>query len=111
MSTVTVMAEEARFHGQRLSILARLSKGPATNAELSQIAQRFGSRLKELRTAGHIIDTRRVDAAKGVFEYTLRAQVYKSLSIPAMWCCQEGNIFRRFATWKEAVSYALRVKQ
>jgi hypothetical protein len=75
MNSATVSVEaEPRLSSQRLSILARLSKGPATNADLSKIAQRFGSRLKELRTEGHRIDTRRVDVARGIYEYRLVSQ-------------------------------------
>jgi hypothetical protein len=67
-------AAKPRLNNQHRSILARLSQGPATNSELVLIAQRFGARIAELRSAGFHIDKRAIDYFKGIFEYTLRAE-------------------------------------
>jgi hypothetical protein len=53
----TLAADAPRLNRQCLAILARLRQGPATNAELSAIALRFGGRLFELRKAGAEIET------------------------------------------------------
>jgi hypothetical protein len=63
-----------RLNNQHRSILARLSRGPATNRELNQIAQRFNARICEIRAAGVRVDKRLVDARKGVYEYRLVAE-------------------------------------
>jgi hypothetical protein len=46
---LTDPAELQRLSGQCARILARLEHGPATGAELMQIAPRFGARLFDLR--------------------------------------------------------------
>lgn len=43
----------ARVSRQSAEILARLQRGRASNRELVGIAQRFGARIHDLRTAGH----------------------------------------------------------
>jgi hypothetical protein len=58
-----------RLSGQRLRILERLRRGPATNRELNAICLRFGSRLMELRDLGHQIRT--IPIGHGVFQYEL----------------------------------------
>ena len=40
---------------QRDRILARLRRGPATNADLNEIAFRYSARIAELRDRGHVI--------------------------------------------------------
>jgi hypothetical protein len=51
----SVARENRRRESSRARILARLMRGPATGRELGDIASRFGSRIDELRKAGHII--------------------------------------------------------
>lgn len=60
---------ETRFTAQCEKILDRLRRGPATNAELSEIALRFGARLYDLRHDGHTIQCRRLGG--GLTEYRL----------------------------------------
>ncbi len=64
--------ELARLKGSRGRILARLREGPATNAELSTIALRFGARLMELREAGCQIQDE--CAGGGLWVYTLTGE-------------------------------------
>lgn len=64
------MRDEARFKNQRQEILTRLRRGPATNAELSEIALRFGARLYDLRRDGYAIECRNLGG--GLAEYVLR---------------------------------------
>lgn len=61
--------DKARLSRQCLAILARLREGPATNADLSRIALRFGARLDEIRQAGFEIATERGEG--GIYTYTL----------------------------------------
>ena len=69
----TVVREaKPRLSRQCREIVALLERGPATNRELSQIAQRFGARLKDLRAAGYVIETTPVSHERGVFLYTLK---------------------------------------
>ena len=66
----TVPPEEApRLSRQHETILARLREGPATNAELGRIAQRFSARLNEIAAAG-IPWTKRC-IKPGLYEYRL----------------------------------------
>jgi hypothetical protein len=62
--------DSVRLNRQCHAILARLRQGPATNAELSQIALRFGGRLFEIRKAGAQIVTDK--QAGGLVVYSLR---------------------------------------
>lgn len=65
-----------RCTGQKRAILERLTRGPVTNTELIQIAQRFGARIQELRELvgqyGFEIVTESVSEARGVYRYQLR---------------------------------------
>ena len=45
-----------RAADQRQRIIDRLKRGQASNSELSEIAQRFGALIHELRAAGHRIN-------------------------------------------------------
>lgn len=53
---------------QQAAILARLQRGPATNAELIMIAGRFGARLHELKPRYPWVKKR---IGRGLFEYRL----------------------------------------
>jgi hypothetical protein len=46
-------ADRPRLSGQNARILARLRKGPATNAELAEISLKYTSRISDLRAAGY----------------------------------------------------------
>jgi hypothetical protein len=58
-----------RLSGQRLKILERLRRGPATNRELNEIGLGFARRLMELRELGHQIRT--IPVGRGLFRYEL----------------------------------------
>ena len=64
-------AAKPRLGRQQQAILDRLRKGPATNNELSQIAQRFSARSGELRAAGYDIRRTHDDHERGVYVYEL----------------------------------------
>jgi len=51
--------DKPRLNGQNLLILERLRQGPATNAELSQIALKYSSRTSDLRKAGYNVTCER----------------------------------------------------
>lgn len=70
--TGTVADEKRRFSQQATRLLERLQLGPATNAELSQIALRFSARFHELRKAGHQIILIARDTKTGVNTYSLK---------------------------------------
>lgn len=52
-------------------ILARLRCGPATSADLAEIALRYAARLWDLREAGHVITSVRMPNGGGLWLYTL----------------------------------------
>ena len=58
---------------QRDRILARLRRGPATNAELNDICFRYSARIYELRAAGHDIRWAPVKGKPGLTRYQLGA--------------------------------------
>ena len=60
-------AAKPRLGRQQQAILERLRRGPATNNELVQIAQRFGGRIGELRAAGYDIRRTHDDHERGVY--------------------------------------------
>jgi len=64
-------AAKPRLGRQQRAILDRLKRGPATNNELVQIAQRFGGRIGELRAAGYDIRRTHDDDRRGVYVYEL----------------------------------------
>ena len=64
-------AAKPRLGRQQQAILERLRRGPATNTELSQIAQRFSARIGELRAAGYDIRRTHDDHERGVYVYEL----------------------------------------
>ena len=64
-------AAKPRLGRQQRAILDRLRRGPATNTELVQIAQRFGGRIGELRAAGYDIRRTYDDDRRGVYMYEL----------------------------------------
>tara|TARA_Y100000310_G_scaffold316852_2_gene369061 strand:+ start:2515 stop:2820 length:306 start_codon:yes stop_codon:yes gene_type:complete len=53
-------ADHPRLRGQNAMILARLQRGPATNAELSTISLKYTSRISDLRAAGFEVTCERV---------------------------------------------------
>ena len=61
-----------RLNRQQAAIVDRLRQGPATNAELVQIAIRFTARIHELRKAGHDIQIVRQDRDSGLVWYEIR---------------------------------------
>lgn len=67
-------AEEPRLSRQCRAILDRLKAGPATNADLVTIAQRFGARIHDLRAAGHTIEITHRDHETGITTYSLEAR-------------------------------------
>ena len=64
--------EDIRLENAKVRILRRLQQGPATNADLSRIALRFGARVLELRGEGYRIDKALI--GRGVYRYELRPQ-------------------------------------
>jgi hypothetical protein len=64
-------AERPRLSRQCIEIHERLKLGPATNADLSQIAQRFSARLGELKAAGIRWSIVHRDRDRGVNTYAL----------------------------------------
>jgi hypothetical protein len=60
-----------RLSKQKAALLARLREGPATNAELFNIAHRFPARLLELREIGNDIECKCISHAQGLYEYRL----------------------------------------
>ena len=62
----------ARLNRQQAAIIDRLKQGPATNAELVQIAIRFTARIHELRKAGHDIRIVRQDRDSGLVWYEMK---------------------------------------
>ena len=64
-------AAKPRLGRQQQAILDRLRKGPATNNDLCQIAQRFSARIEELRKAGYDIRRTHDDDRRGVYIYEL----------------------------------------
>lgn len=69
----STVPEEAkpRLGLQHQAIIERLQKGPVTNYELLQYAQRFGARIHELRKAGYNIIKTYADDTRGVYVYSL----------------------------------------
>lgn len=65
-------AEARRLSAQAQSILERLQRGRASNADLSAIAQRFGARLFDLRRAGYRVEIVERDRDTGITVYELR---------------------------------------
>jgi hypothetical protein len=63
--------EEPRLSRQSLEMLARLKEGPATNAQLTTIAQRFGARIHDLRAAGFQVEITHRDRETGLTTYAL----------------------------------------
>lgn len=61
-----------RLNRQQTAIIDRLRQGPATNAELVQIAIRFTARIHELRKAGHDIRIVRQDRDSGLVWYEMK---------------------------------------
>jgi len=61
-----------RLNRQQDAIIERLRKGPATNAELVQIAIRFTARIHELRKAGYDIEIVKKDHESGLVWYALK---------------------------------------
>lgn len=68
-----VQAEKRRFSRQQTELIERLKRGPATNAELIRIAQRFGARFHELRKRGYRIEEKHRDHKTGLVTYELLA--------------------------------------
>ena len=50
--------------------LERLRLGPATNAELAQLALKYTSRISDIRAAGYVVD--KVRREGGTVTYALR---------------------------------------
>lgn len=67
-------AEPKRMGGQRLLIVERLRRGPATNRELSQIGLKYTGRIHELREAGYCIDIVKKDNKTGLVWYALKGE-------------------------------------
>lgn len=65
--------ETPRLCRQAAAILERLQAGAAMNTELREITHRFGARIKDLRAAGHAIETIYVDRRAGLVQYQLAA--------------------------------------
>lgn len=62
-----------RLTGQNAAILARLTRGPVTNAELARdYSLKYTSRLSDLRAAGYAIKCDRLK--DGLTRYTLEAK-------------------------------------
>lgn len=69
---VTEPAEIKRLANQNDAILARLQRGRASNAELSQISLKYTSRISDLRKKGYTITCERHPG--GGATYTLEGQ-------------------------------------
>lgn len=65
--------DQARLRGHNLAILERLTQGPATNHELSQISLKYTSRISDLRKAGYTILCSRLHG--GLTQYELEEPV------------------------------------
>lgn len=63
--------EAPRLKGHCLTILRRLRKGAASNAELKEITHRFGARIHDLREYGIAIRTFNRDTKSGLCWYRL----------------------------------------
>lgn len=61
-----------RLTGQNAAILARLKAGPATNAELAAISLKYTSRVSDIRAAGFVVRSTRIDG--GTWRYWLEAK-------------------------------------
>lgn len=55
-------SDRPRLRGQSAAILARLRRGPATNADLAQLALKYTSRISDCRAAGYDIRMVRKDS-------------------------------------------------
>ena len=53
--------DASRLRGQNARVLARLRRGPASNAELAAISLKYTSRISDLRKAGFRILCKRGD--------------------------------------------------
>lgn len=63
-----------RLSEQARRVLDRLRRGPATNAELAGIANRFGARLYDLRRSGFTITTSEAKDGSGLVWYRLTGE-------------------------------------
>lgn len=63
--------ERKRLSRQCEAILLRLRAGPATNAELAQIALKYTSRISDLRKAGYDVRVTRRERKSGVTVYEM----------------------------------------
>lgn len=70
--TNSVAAEVTRRDGAKERILSRLQRGPASNAELNDIAFRYSARLEELRKRGWLIVS--TPQGGGQWMYTLQGK-------------------------------------
>jgi hypothetical protein len=67
-SHVVEPAEVNRLATQNDKILARLQRGPATNAELAGISLKYTGRISDLRKAGHVITPERVKGGVTIYK-------------------------------------------
>ena len=65
--------DRARLSPQCRRILERLKAGPATNAQLAEIARKYTGRISEIRGAGYSVQCVNRDNATGLCWYRLQA--------------------------------------
>ena len=63
--------EAPRLGRQCAAILARLNRGPATNADLAVISLKYTSRISDLRAAGFQVEAYDRDRTTGLCWYRL----------------------------------------
>jgi hypothetical protein len=71
---VTEAPEVKRLSTQNAQILARLTRGPATNKELSGLSLKYTSRISDLRKAGYQVAVTDHDRGSGRTVYALIPQ-------------------------------------
>ena len=65
--------DRARLSPQCRRILERLKAGPATNAQLAEIARKYTGRISEIRGAGYSVQCCNRDNTTGLCWYRLQA--------------------------------------
>ena len=66
--------DRPRLRGQNATILARLKRGPATNAELAGISLKYTSRISDIRAAGYCVTCERGENGLNVYRLEVRGE-------------------------------------
>lgn len=83
--------EEGRLHTLNAKILAALTRGPCTNAELSLISLDYGRRIRDLRSEHHWIERAKLEG--GLNLYTLKAGMEPRWRVGAVVTLSDGQKF------------------